>query len=127
MAASVLYTAQKITKRGRIIKWGPFGASDTFNAVECAGFQDKTVYFVKGSAFGGNVGCQITPMVSTDPTTAVWVTPTDINGNAISGKTTDGAFLITEGAGQFQPTTASGVTAVYCYLVLNAPSDSQTG
>lgn len=113
-------TATKDGRRLKVYRWGPFDAGDTFTAVDCSGYQDVTFFLLKGSAFGGNCGCTITPMSGDE--TPVWFTPTDTAGNAISTKTADGGWVLNESACQIKPTVAAGAAAVYAYAILRSPS-----
>ena len=101
----------------RIFKWTGLNAGDTIEPAIVAGYSDKTIYFLKSGAFGGNVGVEGSP----DPDdAAASVTLSDPQGNAISGKTSSGAHTILQQAYQLRPTVAAGVTAVDVWLILNS-------
>lgn len=113
--AATPYAVTKNVDKTIIIRWGPFSAGATFTPADVSECSDITVYLLKGGAFGGNCGFQITPHIESE--TEIWVVPTDSAGVAISGKVADGGWLITEAASQLQPTVAAGADAVYAFAV----------
>ena len=101
----------------RILKWTGLNAGDTIEPAIVAGYSDKTLYFLKSGAFGGNMGAEGCP----DPDGAApYVTLTDPQGNAISGKTTSSVEAVLEQAYLLRPTIGAGVAAVDVWLILNS-------
>lgn len=117
--AATAYAVTKNAGNTIILRWGPFSAGATFTPADVSEFSDITVYLLKGGAFGGNCGFQITPHVAAE--TEIWVVPTDSTGTAISGKAADGGWLITEAASQLQPTVAAGAADVYAFAICHKP------
>ena len=101
----------------RILKWASLNAEDTAEPALVAAYSDKTLYFLKSGAFGGNMGAEGSP----DPDGAApYVTLTDPQGNAISGKTTSSVEAVLEQAYLLRPTIGAGVAAVDVWLILNS-------
>jgi hypothetical protein len=101
----------------KVFKWTGLNAGDTAESAIVAGYSDKTVYFLKAGAFGGNMGAEGSP----DPEDAApYVTLTDPQGNAISGKTGSSVETVLEQAYQLRPTIGAGVAGVDVWLILNS-------
>jgi hypothetical protein len=101
----------------KIFKWTGLNAGDTTDSVIVVGYNDKTVYFLKATAFGGNLGLEGSP----DPADAApYVTLTDPQGNAISGKTSSSVEAVLEGAYRVRPTIGVAVAGVDVWLILNS-------
>lgn len=92
-------------------------AGDTLEPVVVGGYSDVTVYFEKGSAFGGNAGLELSP----DPAASFYTTAKDAaDGSAIASKTADGAFQVLTRGYLARPTAGAGLSGVDVWLVLNS-------
>lgn len=117
MAATIAPTYVETPLDGRnfkLVRWANINDGDTCTPAPVGHFSDKTVAFLKGAAFGGNMLIRGSP----DPTAAAgYVTLTDPQGNAISGKATDTIETIEEGCYLIQPVAGAGVAGVTCYVL----------
>ncbi len=102
----------------RVYLWEGMSAGDTLLPVVIGGYSDITVYFLKGSGFGGNAGLELSP----DPDDqAGYVTAKDAaDGSAISSKTADGAFQVLTRGYLARPTAGAGVADVDVWLVMTS-------
>lgn len=101
----------------RLWQWVGMSAGDTLEPVVVGGYSDITVYFEKGSAFGGNVGLEMSP----DPAGSFYTTAKDAaDGSAIASKTADGVFQVLTRGYLARPTVGAGVDTVDAWLVLNS-------
>lgn len=101
----------------RLIRWTPLAAGDTCTPALVAPWNDKTVYFLKGAGFGGNMSLQGT----VDPTAASgFLVLTDAQGNNIDTKAADCAENVEEGVYWIKPVVGAGVAGVSCWLVCQA-------
>ena len=105
-----------------IWKWAAVDASDTCVPVAAGHFADKTVYFVKATAFGGSLSMLGSPQadVAADADRR-YVTLSDPNNNPISSISTETAEAIQQNAYFLKPDAGAGVTDVDVYLVLSSP------
>src|SRR3990167_6747054 len=105
-----------------IWKWATVDAADTCVPVACGNFADKTVYFLKSSAFGGSMSLVGSPQadVAADADRR-YVTLSDPNNNPLSGISTETAEAIQQNAYFVKPEAGAGVTDVGVYLVLSSP------
>ena len=99
----------------QVWKMAGVAAGDTLATLLVASFSDKTIYFLKGSAFGGDVALTGQPAPG-----ALFVTLKEPDGTAISGKTSDGAFTCLQHSYGIQPTVGAGVSGVYIYAVCSS-------
>lgn len=101
----------------RVYSW-PLTAGDTYVPLPVGGYQDVTVYFCKGSAFGGSAGFEMSP----DPDDATaYVPAVDAHdGSAVSGKSTASAWQLLTRGYFGRPTAGAGVAGVMCWVVLNS-------
>lgn len=114
-AATELHVSRNVA----VYKWVALDAADTITPLVPTGaYSDAEVYFLKGGAFGGNLGMTVSP----DPalTAATFIPAKDITLTAISSKTADGGFLISDVAYAYAPTAGAGAAAVDVYLVLRS-------
>lgn len=90
-------------------------SGDTIVPAMIAGYTDKTVYFLKGSAFGGAVSLTLSP----DPSkpAASFLTAHDVAISPISGKTADYLGQVLENGLWAAPTAAATTTNVMVWLV----------
>ena len=101
----------------RIFRWTPIAAGDDCTPVLVGQWNDKTVYFLKGAGFGGNMSLEGT----VDPTGLTgFLTLTDAQGNNIATKAADCAENVQEGVYWIRPVAALGVADVACWLVCQA-------
>ncbi len=119
IAASRVETGQQGSKL-QVYKWASIGASDTITPLTTpgVGFSDVTVYFLKGSGFGGNLSLTGSP----DPAkgASTFVTLKDASSTAIATKTTDGVFQVLDGAVAYAPVAGAGAAGVDVWLVFKS-------
>lgn len=118
--------ASRVTSRQQgvglqIFKWAAIGASDTITPLIVPGhglYSEVTVYFLKGSAFGGNLSLTGSP----DPaaTSTTFVTLKDASSTAIATKTTDGAFQVLDSAVAYAPVAGAGASGVDVWLIFRS-------
>lgn len=95
--------------------WRSINDGDTCTPAICGSFPDRTIYFLKGAGFGGNMLLEGSP----EPNGTVYVTLNDPQGNAISGISSDKAETVLETAYKVRPSPGAGVAAVDAILVLS--------
>ena len=100
-------------------KWAGVNASDVCTPVVVGGYSDKTVFMLKGSAFGGNMSLTGSPDPAAAAGAASFITLNDSGLNAISGKTADFTRVVLESPYQIAPVAAAGVVTVDVWLVLH--------
>src|SRR3990167_2066322 len=105
-----------------IWKWAQVDADDTCVPIACGNFADKTMYFLKSTAFGGSLSVVGPPQADVDAAAARrYPTLSDPNNNPISGISTETAETIQQNAYFVKPEAGAGVTDVDVYLVLSSP------
>ncbi len=109
-----------LSHRGlRIYKWASVNAADDCETVVAGSYTDKTVYFISAVPFGGNMSLVGSPL-PTGSGTQHFITLTDPQGNAISGKSSATAEAVLEHAYLIKPVAGSGVANVDVFLVLGS-------
>ncbi len=103
----------------RIWKWAGVNAADTCEDVVAGGYTDKTVFFISDVPFGGNMSLVGSPLPSGSGTQH-FITLTDPQGNAISGKSSASVEAVLEHAYLIHPVAAAGVSNVDVFLVLGS-------
>ncbi len=100
--------------------WSNVNAGDTCLPLAVGDFQEVTVAFLKGSAFGGNMS-----LVGTlDPAqtdTSKFVTLTDAAHAPISGIAADAEKEVLQGVYQLAPIPATGASGVNVWVKLTSP------
>lgn len=94
---------------------------DQGERVKSAEFADKTIHFHGDFGSGGAVGIRGSNKVDPDPATAAdWFNLTDAAGDAITGKTSAGGFVIMENTLWVSPSCTAGTgVAIICSLLAN--------
>lgn len=98
----------------KVIKWEGLTASDTGQPFVVANYSDKTVQFL--GTFGGSM--LIEGSMDTDPSTAVYATLNDPQGNALSSITAAKIENVLEHVYLIRPSAGAGVSDVDVWLLL---------
>ena len=99
----------------KLVKWVGLTASDTGQPFNVAAYPDKTVQFL--GTFGGNV--LIEGSMDTDPSTAVYATLNDPQGNALSVISAAKVENVLEHVYLLRPSAGAGVSSVDVWLLLS--------
>lgn len=99
----------------KLVKWLALAANDTGKPFACAAYPDKTVQLL--GTFGGNL--LIEGSMDSDPTTAVYATLNDPQGNALSAISAAKIENVLEHVYLLRPSAGAGVSSVDVWLLLS--------